>query len=416
MLKHENNHAVYPVRMLVVRGFMLAAFILLNMYALNIDDKSLIHPVLAGFMLLWGGLSIPLLRSRNAAISTDWLAGHILADVLMLTVLLYFTGGYTNPLISFYLFPVLIAGLMLSRRKAWMIGAIVITSYTLLLKFYAPFSLFGGDHMANGSFHAHLLGMWLTFVLSVLVIMSVVVRMAEQRRQHERQLSELYQRASRDRNMLALGAQAASDAHELGTPVNSLLLLLDQWNSAKLDNKTVHRIEKMRKQLAHCRTVLNRLSQRANALCKPEDSLVQVDTIVKDSVQKWCNLHPNLTVRTGIPERVSPFITLNPVLEQAIFLLLDNARESGATSAVVQLRWDDKMFNLRICDNGCGFAASLLPHIGLSPISDKPEGGGIGLYMLRYMIENMGGKLTAFNDSTGGACVELNYPVGEGIK
>jgi len=410
---HENHGMVYQTRLLVVRGFMLAAFVLLNIYALQSGGKSLIHPVLVGFMLLWGGLSIPLLRGRSKDASPEWLAWHVLADVLMLTMLLYFTGGYTNPLISFYLFPVLIAGLMLSRRKAWLIGAIVIVAYTLLLRFYVPISMFGGVQMVSGGFHVHLLGMWLTFALSILVIMSVVVRMAEQRRMHKQQLYELQQRAIRDRNMLALGAQAASDAHELGTPVNSLLLLLDQWSSAKLDDKGLRRIEKMRQQLTHCRHVLNRLSQRANALCTPNKSLIRVDDVITDSVQQWCNLYPDLTVRTGIQDGAAPSIAPDPVLEQAIFLLLDNAREAGATSAIVQLRWDANMFYLRICDNGSGFAASKLPQIGLSPVTDKPEGRGIGLYMLHYMMENMGGEFSVSNEEAGGACVELAYPVEE---
>jgi len=411
MRRHENNNAVYPARILAVRGFMLAAFVLLNMYALQYSEKSLIHPVSAGLMLLWGALGIPLLRGRRKKASPDQLAWHIFADVLMLTMLLYFSGGYTNPLISFYLFPVLIAGLMLSRRKAWLIGAIVIIAYTLLLKFYMPLSIFDGGHMARGGFHLHLLGMWLTFVLSVLVIMSVVVRMAEQRRQHEQQLAELRQRAIRNRNMLALGAQAASDAHELGTPVNSLMLLLDQWDATRLDDKGLQRIEKMHQQLAHCRHVLNRLSQRANALCAPNESCIEVDTVIKDTVQQWSNLYPDMMVQMKIQEGEAPAIAPDTVLEQAVFLLLDNAREAGATSARVHLRWDDNMFYLRICDNGSGFDTSLLPHIGLSSVSGKSEGRGIGLFMLRYMMENMGGEFSVSNDKTGGACVHLGYPV-----
>lgn len=416
MQKKWNHDSIYLAQMFAVRGFMLVAFILFVVFELQSGEKNLIHLALAGFMVLWGAVSCLLLRTRRKATSPDWLIWHILTDVLMLTMLLYVSGGYTNPLISLYLFPVLIAGLMLPRRSAWLIGAIIIVTYTLLLKFYVPVSLFGSGHTASAGFHMHLVGMWLTFALSVLMIVSVVVRMADQRRRHERQLSEFRQRAIRDRNMLALGAQAASDAHELGTPVNSLLLLLDQWDTTKLDERDLCRIEKMRQQLSHCRHVLNRLSQRANALCTPTESLIHVDDIVREAVQQWCNLHPDLTVRTKIQEGKAPITSPDPLLEQAIFLLLDNAREAGANSAIVQLSWTDEMFHLRICDNGPGFDTSLLSQIGMSPVTDKSEGRGIGLYMLCYMMDNMGGRFTAFNDREGGACVELAYPMGEETK
>jgi signal transduction histidine kinase len=98
-------------------------------------------------------------------------------------------------------------------------------------------------------------------------------------------------------------------------------------------------------------------------------------------------------------------------LEQAVFLLLDNAKEATATHVRVELSWGSDQFFICICDNGTGFIASLLPHIGLHPVHGKSGGSGIGLYMLRYMMENMGGTFTALNDKTGGACVRLGYPI-----
>jgi len=407
-MEHEHsNYPVYLTRVLIVRGFMLAAFTLLIAYGLQIGEDHLNLPVLAGLIVLWAIAGIPLLRKRKTSVPAHWLAWHILVDVLTLTLLLYFIGGYSNPLVSFYLFPELIAALMLSPRKAWWVGGIVIIFYTLLMRFYVPLSLFGNsDMMANGGFHLHLLGMWLTFVFSVAVIISVVARMAEQQLQYEQQSSEMRQKNLRDRGFVTLGAQAASDAHEMGTPLNTILLLLEELK-ADAQQPQHHTLDLMRRQVLHCRDVLKRLSQRARNLSESVPESTPLHLFLAETVALWRNLHPTMLVETPSTSMPSPTIAADPMLAQVLFVVLDNAMEASARQTRITTTWDHENVRVDIEDDGTGFEQDTMHQLGNMPLSSKSDGQGMGLYVAAFIMQQIDGNIDFLNKQGNGACIRL---------
>lgn len=397
------------LQLLAVRGLFLASFSLLAFWLAGRGGNPPVTRI--GVLLAcWIVASLPLVPIRRFSRLRANALSHLLLDSWMLAALLYLTGGYANPLVSLFLFPVLIGGLTLPPRQAWLVGGLIICAYTLLIPFHQPLPLM--HDMARG-FHLHLIGMWLTFVMTVLMLLTVVVRMSEERRLHEAQLATLRQNAMRDRNMLSLGAQAASDAHELGTPVNALMLLLDQWDSEaeRLTSEQRDRIDQMKKQLARCRNVLSRLAERANALCAAETAPESAPAMTSQAVKQWRNLHPDLSVDIEIkgPQCSAPAGLL---LEQAIFILLDNALEAGARHACVRLDTQKGFLRLDVKDDGPGFPSQVLEGKARSPLSDKNGGKGLGLYLLRYLTEHAGGVFAMENPTGGGARISLIFKEG----
>jgi len=410
MLKHEfNNYGIYLKRILIVRCFILAAFTLLIVYGIYGEEKNLNLPWILGIMLSWIAMSILFLRRKNTPISETGLLWHILADVLAMTGLLYFTGGYTNPLISCYLFPVLIAGLTLSRRMVWLIGTIVILAYILLFRFYIPLPLLENTStMASEGFHFHLLGMWLTFLLSVWLIISVLVHMVEERRLHEQQLAEIRQKALHNKEFVALGAQAAFDAHEMGTPINTLLLLLEELdvNGGKTEQQTV---ALMQQQLLHCRNILQRLSQRARILSHMHTESAPLHLFLSRTAAQWVNLHPTIQVTIPAVKIDSPSIEADPTLAQVLFILLDNAMEANATRIDMRATWDNETVSVQVEDNGYGFKEGDLKMAGHYLLTSKSHGQGMGLYLARFIMQEMGGKIYFSNTQGSGACVHITW-------
>ncbi len=396
-----SRSAQRPQRLLAIRAAMLAAFAALMLWIAH-----------AGGAPHWAMLALAALVWVAASAAPDRLpaAAHPALDTLVLTLLLHATGGHANPLVAFYLFPVLIAGLTLPRRAAAAIGLGVILAYGLLARWHDPLPFMQAMAADGAGFRLHLLGMWLTFVLVIVMLLTVVVRMSEDRRQHELTLAALRQQALRDRNMAALGAQAASDAHELGTPINTMLMMLDEWRAAP--DADAARIRRMEDQLAHCRRVLARLARRAQSLAAAMP--VEACETIRETIAQWRNLHPD--VRVDFEAEQAAEAALAPVhapLEQALFILLDNAREAGASRIRLHLAAAaDGMLTLTCEDNGAGFAPELLAHIGARPVSGKPDGKGLGLYLLAHLLESAGGALEAGNrqDGARGALVRIRHP------
>ncbi len=165
------------------------------------------------------------LRLRNSnIISNPELFAQLCVDVAALSILLYYSGGSTNPFISLYLLPLVIAAATLPPRYTWSMAVLTTLCYTLLMKFYVPLPMLHGQSpAANGMhdmagiggmaresiFNLHVLGMWLGFVLSAAIIAWFVVRMAQAVRQRDEMLARVREEILRNERIVALGTQAA---------------------------------------------------------------------------------------------------------------------------------------------------------------------------------------------------------------
>ncbi len=110
-------------------------------------------------------------------VSENEFFANLLLDIIFLTLILYFTGGSTNPVVSSYLLPLIISAAVLRPAHTWFIAFLSIALYTLLLFYYQPLELF--QMSSDGTMmSAHFLGMWVNFGFSALLISWFVVRMA----------------------------------------------------------------------------------------------------------------------------------------------------------------------------------------------------------------------------------------------
>ncbi|RMH49977.1 MAG: sensor histidine kinase [Zetaproteobacteria bacterium] len=427
--RDETRHALH---LLVLRGCMLALFALFFAYMTAIGSPPAHQLWLALLFGLALAASLPVIRlCRRGGAAVGLLQGQLWLDVALLTALLCLSGGYSNPLISLYLLPVLVAALLLPQRQAWLLALAVIAAYTVLMRWYAP--IFGRT-TADGGFHHHLVGMWFSFVLSVVLIVSVVARMAEQRRRHALQLAGMQQRWLRQRAVVSMGAQAAFDAHELGTPLNTMLLLTEELRQASDAAERERSCRLLAEQIDRCRAVLERLAERGRSLAGDGRAL-PVAQLVARALEEWHTLHPGLRLRREVVGSL-PAAPVDALLGQVLVVLLDNARQAGATEIVVRLAADGGVtaaqeggtrratspqtdslrsrhgwLELTVEDDGRGFDADLLHQAGRVPLAGRAGGKGLGLFLVGFVMEQLEGTVHIANRDSGGAVVRLLWPV-----
>ena len=155
------------VRLTIVRGitwtgFLMAIIVGIELLAFKLPVTAVVSVVIAMGMLniaTWWRLG------RPRAVSHGEYLSHLLADIAGLTLLFYFSGGSTNPFITYYLVPVTIAAATLPWRHAWIIAACAMAGYSFLMFYYHPIPQLG--HISSdGPLSLHILGMWLNFGLS----------------------------------------------------------------------------------------------------------------------------------------------------------------------------------------------------------------------------------------------------------
>lgn len=120
----------------------------------------------------------------------------------------------------------------------------------------------------------------------------------------------------------------------------------------------------------------------------------------------------NYQLAGSLPSRGASFDTAQ--IEQALINLLQNARESGAEPASIELEVTPAAqgFSIEVRDRGPGFTSAALENALVPFYSTKQSGTGLGLTLCREIVEAHGGRLRIANRAGGGALVTLWLPDG----
>ena len=356
------------------------------------------------------------------------LALHLLIDIGVLSGLLYFTGGSTNPFVTLYLLPLSIAAAILPAAYTWAVAATTLLCYTLLMFIHLPlpqgpgsFALLAtlfpggltGEHDAHGlhaDFNLHVLGMWFNFALSAVLIAWFVARMARSLRERDRRLAAAREAALRNEQLAALGTLAAGAAHELGTPLSTIAVLATELEREHgHDSALADDLRLLRAQTERCKVILTSLSARAEAATS-----IPCEDYLRKLIEQWQLLRPQIEISTHfIGSQSAQALTVERTLDQALLNLLNNAADVSPQGIEVEGRWDEACLTLEIRDRGPGISTEVAAQAGTAFFTtNSPSGGlGIGLFLANATIERFGGTVKLFNREGGGACVRVTLPL-----
>jgi two-component system sensor histidine kinase RegB len=342
-------------------------------------------------------------------VSASELFGQLCVDLAALAILLYLSGGAANPLISFLLVPVAVAALSLPGTLTAAVALLAIALYSLLMWQYLPLPVADAERATR----LHLAGMWLTFVVSATMIAWFVARMTASIRERDSRLAAAREQALRDERMVALGALAAGAAHELGTPLATMAVVVGELErDAGLDVATREDLAVVREQIALCKGIISGMAARAGTL-RPEQVQVQDAAVWLEGVRaRWQALRPRASSRLTLAGGAGvPRIVTEATLEQALANVLNNAADASAGEIEIELGWNAAGLRIVIKDSGPGFPAQVLRQAGRTPLTTRNGGAGIGLLLAFSAIERLGGRIALDNPAEGGARVSIELPI-----
>lgn len=346
--------------------------------------------------------------TRSTLASSGELFSQLLFDIGALSAIVFFSGGAANPLVSLLLPPLAIAALTLPARCVLVVSITAIAAYSLLMVFFIPLPL--AD--ASRATRLHLIGMWLIFVISAVMIAWIIVRMTRLIRKRDAELAATREQALRDERVVAMGTLAAGAAHELGTPLGTMSLLVGELvNTPDLPPPIQEDVALLRQQIAVCKQIITGLSRRAGAERLENVALLPVDRWLENLRQHWHASRPHANSRLIIgSDGVAPEIMADPRLEQALLNLLNNAANATHHPLEIRLGWssDELCFDIR--DHGPGFPPDVLALGGQSNFPVHERGSGVGLMLTRTAIEQLGGRLSLINPEDGGAIARIELP------
>ena len=355
------------------------------------------------------------------------LVSHLFVDIGVLTALLYFSGGSTNPFITLYLLPLSIAAAILPLAYTSAVAGTALACYTALMFVYTPLPEGAataavleklmqvalhdnyGAHGAQSGFGLHLLGMWLNFTLSAVLIAWFVARMAQSLRERDLQLAKAREETLRNEQVLALGTLAAGAAHELGTPLSTMAVITTELERDHTSDPALTKdLRLLRSQTQRCKEILTRLASRAD-----EASRVDCEHYLRKLIEQWQLARPQSELRAHFSgAQPAPEIVVERTLDQSIFNLLNNAADVSPDGIELEMRWDHAQLTLEIRDHGPGISVEVAAHAGDAFFTTKAPGGGLGLglFLTNATIERFGGTVSLFNREGGGACARVTLP------
>ncbi|HEY3698775.1 MAG TPA: ATP-binding protein [Spongiibacteraceae bacterium] len=360
-----------------------------------------------------------------AAVFTFWRLGRgwpvtdveffaqLLFDVGSLSALLYASGGATNPFVSYYLVPLSIAATVLPWRYTAALAVICVGAYSALLFFFEPLPLFSPmaehQHHQSGAINPHIFGMWCNFALSAALITYVVVLMANALREQQRELNLRREQALHSEQLLAIATLAAGTAHELGTPLATMTVLLDEMHSE--DQQLRADIQMLQRQVQSCRATLKKLVNTAQTHQQRQLAVQRADEFLRALLERWQIVRPSARYEWQCVAQHAPLLHTDEALQQAIINLLDNGADTHSGPLLLQLDWDDRSVTLHIRDRGPGVPLAIAEQLGRPFVTSKGNGFGLGLFLSHATIERCGGEIRLYNHAEGGTEAVLRLPL-----
>ncbi len=412
----EPTAAVNLRRLLLLRNIAILAqvsTVVLAVYALGIVLP--LSPLLGTIAGLLGVNALTWLRLRRPwPVSEGELFAQLSLDVAALTVLLYFSGGSTNPFVLLYLLPITLSAAALPGFYTWAMAGVTIACYSLLMFFYVPLPNGHAAHGGVSAFGLHVFGMWLGFVASAALIAYFVVKMGETLRARDHALATLRENELRNERIIALATLAAGAAHELGTPLSTVAVLAKELECDAPDTDSRDRLRVLREQVDRCKHILSTLSASAGQTRAEAGRSLPLDAYLEEVIARFRDLRPAATVQhTSDGPRPAPVIVTEQTLSQAIMNILNNAADASPQSVEMTARWTAQALTLEVCDRGPGLPATVQARAGKVVFTTKEagQGMGLGLFLAHATLNRFGGEVHLYNREGGGACTRLSLPL-----
>jgi len=391
------------------QGLALAYFSLINPIGLPTSTIALVLAIYASITIATAN------RGRvNIPITNREFFLHLLVDIFFFSTLLYLSGGASNPFISYYLISISIAAIVLPPLYTGVIALTTLLCYSLLLSFHIPVSAIAphdmGHSMAGNNLH--IWGMWANFVISAAIITYFVSRMASELKLQQQKIAEHREQQLQDEQLLAIGTVAAGTAHELGTPLNTMKLLVDEMLIQQKKNPD---LDLLSQQIDQCRTTLKQLQTTANESSAEVYSPQLLHIYFGQLFERWQLMRPELktTISYADCPAPAPELKFHPTIAQSILNLLNNAADASPESVDVSISWTDTEIEIQIKDCGEGFDTANI----IEPFSSsKPTGLGLGLFLSQSTVTRFGGSVNLQNLVDGGTLTTINLPINLTVK
>ncbi len=329
----------------------------------------------------------------------------LVIDILQLGVLLYLTGGVTNPFVIFLLIPSIFSSSNLSYKTNFLlvfltiITIFIITFYSLDLP--SPIS----DHFHVSPYYFYAIP--IALVIALIFLNYLAMSFGTQSRLRREALAKMEEVMATEHELLSLGGQAAAAAHSLGTPLSTIKIITHDLKKQFKNQEDVKKdIELLSSQVERCNEILKRLTLNP----VEEDDFIDKDLSMKEYLSEIINSFREISQKKFIfnHDQFSNLKKITKSIEIVYGLrnFIGNANKFSKEAIYITLKSDSEVTEITIEDDGNGYPKDVLSKIGEpylrtnDPIEKSKTGLGLGLFIGKTLLEKNFASINCRNSKT----------------
>lgn len=234
-----------------------------------------------------------------------------------------------------------------------------------------------------------------------------------------------FQNIRKSEERLIWVGMAKETAHQLGTPISSLMGWLEILKTEKdMGSLTTKDEQLFNDTMSNMGVDIVRLEKVANRFGKigsiPELAPHSLNDLIQDAVDYYCRRLPfeGKGIKILFKKSSIPNVSLNPeLLGWALENIIKNALQSvdsktGIISLTTSVPSNSQCVTLEILDNGKGITSAAARKIFRAGFTTKKRGWGLGLTLVKRIIEEYhGGRITLKKSKPGETLFEIQFPV-----
>ncbi|RUO98384.1 ActS/PrrB/RegB family redox-sensitive histidine kinase [Hyphomicrobium sp.] len=398
----------------------IAAVTLLYGFPLNIGSCLMLIALSA-----WLNVFLSIRYPARYRLTTRFAFVLLAYDVLQLAALLYLTGGIQNPFAILMVAPITVASATLPPRYTVFLGSMVIVAGLVLIDHHHPLPWYNGTRFDLP--RDYKIGALIALISSMAFMAFFTWRLNKESRQMSAALAATDMVLASEQRLHALDGLAAAAAHELGTPLSTIVLVSKELEyELGSDSRYREDLQLLHSQARRCREILQKLTRKPDEQDPMHASLSVVELLEEASAVHRAAGKRIIISASPLPGlddevRIEPVAHRRPGVIYGLGNLIENAVSFAQSEVQLSARWNGSHVFFTITDDGPGFAPEMMDSIGEPYITSRRyeengeqghSGLGLGLFIAKTLLERSGATVTFSNltPPRRGANVQISWP------
>ena len=377
-------------------------------------------PVIIAHLILLFGLSTNLylqFKIKSLQLKDFYASIFLIYDLIQLSLLLYLTGGISNPFSILMIIPTIVSSTLLSMGTTIILGILTIMFLFLLTIFHYPLP---GIHDDSVTFpKLYLIGYFISIIVGLVFLSYFGVRFSGESKRRSDAVNKLQQVIAKEYELESLGGQAAAAAHSLGTPLATISVVASELKKEIGENHEFSKdVDLLISQTKRCGDILKQISKKQIK----EDkffSKTKLENLLEEIIDSFRETSSKEIYLVSDEDRNKINFQRSPELIYGLRNFVGNAVKFSKSIVEIKIFSNKNFVEIQIIDDGPGFPDDIIEKLGEPYIKSKSSsvisnsGTGLGTFLGKTLLERQLAELSFFNSNgkLGGALVKIRWKV-----